>query len=102
MAFNGTEGGIIPLQDATAMTAKYRRDHAGETLAHFFGRDILLEILNQENCVGIRMYYGQKEDGTKELVIVGADSEENDLLDLVADFSAPCPGACSNSNVLNS
>ena len=102
MAFDGTESGEIPLQTAAAMTATYRHDNPNETKAHFFGKEILEKILNQEGCVGIRMYYGIDQNGSKQLVIVGADSDENDLTDLVADLSFPCPLTCSTPNALNS
>lgn len=102
MAFNGTEGGAIPLQDAADMTSAYRRANPGETKGHFFGKEILLELLNQDGCKGIRMYYGIGESGEKELVLVGADAQENDMTDLVADLSLPCPGLCGVANVLNS
>jgi hypothetical protein len=102
MAFDGTEGGEITLTSAGAMAAKYRRDNPGQTLAHFFGKDIINKILDQEGCMGIRLYHGIDEDGKKELVMVGADSDENDITDLVADLSHPCPDTCSNVNDLNS
>lgn len=101
MAFNGTEGGAITLISAAQMTAKYRTENPNSTIAHFFGKDILNQLLGQENCVGIRMYYGMKDD-QKELVLVGVDAEENDLLELVADLSMPCPKTCSSPNPLNS
>lgn len=102
MAFNGTEGGEITLDQGSAMTAEYRRLNPNSTIAHFFGKEILERILDQENCVGIRAYYGINEEGKKELILVGADSEENDLTNLVVDLSAPCPKACSKANALNS
>lgn len=102
MAFNGTEGGQITLSEGANLTSKYRDDNPGETIAHFFGKDILKQILNQEGCMGIRMYYGVSDKGEKELVIVGTDGSEDDMLDLVADLSMPCPSRCSSPNPLNS
>lgn len=102
MAFDGTEGGQITLQTAANLTANYRDNNPNSTIAHFFGREILLQLLQQSSCVGIRIYYGQDADGNKELVLVGADESENDILDLVADLSMPCPKTCSNPNQLNS
>lgn len=101
MAFNGTEGEAISLETASQMTAKYRDANPNTTIAHFFGKEILNQLLEQENCVGIRMYYGM-QDGEKELVLVGVDSEQNDILELVVDRSMPCPKACSMANPLNS
>jgi hypothetical protein len=102
MAFDGTEGGLISMETASSMTRAYREANPGQRIAHFFGMDILNEILAQEGCLGIRMYYALNEDGDKELVIVGADADENDLLEKVADLSLPCPNRCSSSNKLNS
>jgi len=102
MAFNGTEGGEITLSAGAALTSAYRKENPGKTKGHFFGRDILVQILEQEDCMGIRMYYGIGESGEKELVLVGADADENDLTELVADLSLPCPGMCGAANALNS
>lgn len=102
MAFNGSEGGEITLQDGAAMTKEYRRQNPGEIKGHFFGKDILKDILEQEGCMGIRMYYGIGESGQKELVLVGADASEDDMTELVADLSLPCPGVCGSANALNS
>jgi len=102
MSFNGKEGGAITLKQGAALTAEYRRKNPGETIAHFFGREILQDLLNQEGCMGIRIYYGLDGDGNKELVLVGADANKNDLTDLVADLSLPCPNMCSEENALNS
>lgn len=102
MAFNGTEGGVITLEHGSELTREYRRQNPNQIIAHFFGRNILEEILAQENCMGIRIYYGVNDNNGKELVLVGADSDENDLTSLVADISHPCPKACGMDNPLNS
>ena len=104
MAFNGTEGEEITVSEGAALTAAYRKSPLnGGTDSQFFGRDILEQILNQKGCAGIRIYYGQDPKGTdQKLVIVGADGEQNDLLDFVADMSVPCPKRCGKANSLNS
>lgn len=103
MGFDGTEGSAISLSTAAALTKEHRAQNPSARLGHFFGKDIIEEILRQEGCVGIRIYYGIDSDtGKRELVIVGANDEEDDMLDLIADVSAPCPARCSSSNDLNS
>ncbi|MCR9171936.1 MAG: hypothetical protein NXI10_05560 [bacterium] len=102
MAFDGTEGGQITLEQGADLTANYRAANPNERLGNFYGKEILEELLAQEGCKGIRMYYGQDADGNKELVLVGADSDENDILDLVVDLSQPCPNRCGKANDLNS
>ena len=102
MTFDGTEGGQIPLVDAAGMTANYRNQNPDSTLAHFFGKDIINQILSQNGCVGIRMYYGIDSDDEKQLLLVGTDANGDDMTDLVADLSSPCPRACGKENSLNS
>jgi hypothetical protein len=102
MAFDGTEGGAITLADGAAMTKEHRLRNPTALKGRFFGKDILNQILDQEGCMGIRFYFGQDEDGNRQLVAVGADQYEDDMLDLIADVSRPCPSNCSTPNALNS
>lgn len=104
MSFNGSEGEIISLEKGAEMTARFRKTITpGDTIGQFAGVDILNQILAQENCVGIRFYYALDEDNVKNLVCVGVDHNENDLIDgLIVDKMIKCPPNCSNSNPLNS
>lgn len=102
MSFDGTEGGSISQSVAAAMTAEYRRLNPNQTKAHFMGKDILQDILDQEGCEGIRVYYGIDTNGEKQMVFVGADSNEEDILDLIGDLSKPCPKYCGINSPLNS
>lgn len=102
MAFDGSEGGQISLSLGAEMTAAYRSSEPNARKGHFYGREILRRLLDQQGCEGIRIYYGIDAEGNKELVLVGADSHENDMLDLVADVSTPCPNRCGIANKLNS
>ncbi len=99
MAFNGTEGAPITLATAATWTANYRSTIAPtDTRAHFFGRDILAKILQQEGNMGIRIYYALNDAGEKQLILVGADSKENDQTDgIIADFSSGCPHRCDTA-----
>lgn len=110
MAFNGTEGTFISLAEGTAMTAKYRNEFlSGNRVrkAVFFGKEKLQAILNQTDCEGIRCYFGAVEvsngnDSWSELtlVMVGADSSENDQLGAqhhILDYGSPCPMQCDTN-----
>ena len=101
MAFDGTEGDPITLSVGGTMTARFRGNFPTLTRGCFFGRDILLQILNQSGCKGIRMYFAQDENNVLQLVIVGADCYEDDMCDLVGDVSVMCPVRCGKKNVLN-
>lgn len=104
MSFTGNEDNSITLSAAAAITKNYRDSvTSGTTIGHYFGKSAIQAILNQTNCVGIRVYYAIDETGKKQLVITGVDSSENDLYTgLLADRSACCPTHCSTANPLNS
>lgn len=104
MAFTGLEDHSITLAEAAALTANYRASvPTGSTLGHYFGGDAISAILAQEGCVGVRIYYGLKDDGTEQLIIVGVDAYENDMTSgLLAEKSILCPNQCGSANVLNS
>ena len=102
MSFTGNENHDITLQEASAMTANYRNASPGAVLGHYFGNSAISAILAQTGCVGIRMYYAITNEGVKQLVLVGVDSNGNDLYNgLLADRSYNCPPDCGNSNPLN-
>lgn len=93
-------GEQITLEEAIEMTSAYREENPDETKAHFFGKEILEQILNQDGCEGIRMYYGIDSDGEKQLVLVGVTEEGLDLKELCVDRSYPCPEYCDSTSPL--
>ena len=104
MAFNGTEGTTIDTDTAGIWTKNYRNANPESLKGRFLGREGLERLLRQPDCTGIRFYYGLNE-AEPQLLAVGVDAEENDLLDnrgVVIDDSKPCPPYCSKPNALNS
>jgi hypothetical protein len=104
MAFNGREGSVVTLKDASGWTKNYRDTlPSDEIIAQFFGREKLLEILDQEDCMGIRFYYGINDNGLKNIIAVGATSDQNDMINgIILEEALPCKPYCSNGNSLNS
>lgn len=102
MSFDGTEGKFIDIATGGAMTAKYRANNPGTTIAHFLGKDKLMELLNQDNCKGLRIYHAIDNNGKPQIVVVGALANENDITDKILDMSLCCPSYCSQPNGLNS
>jgi hypothetical protein len=103
MAFTGNEAEEFPLDTAAEWTKNYRETITmGGTVSHFFGRDIINKILEQEDCMGIRIYYALDENGKKQLIIVGADANENDIYNgIIAERSVTCPPYCPTNSPLN-
>ena len=101
MAFDGNEGTMITLNEGARLTREYRNTNPGKALGSFYGKEKLLELLNQPECMGIRIYYGE-ENRDLQLVLVGADGNQDDILDLVLDKGMAIPPYIGSSNVLNS
>jgi len=101
MAFDGTEGGVIDLATASAWTANHRNTGAA-IYAHFYGRNILHQILDQPGCMGIRIYYAQDGSGASQMILVGVGADEGDLCNgVVAEMGRPCPNYCGVNSPLN-
>ena len=96
MGFTGNEDHDITLSEATSWTGNYRNANPGKVKAHFFGRDAIQDILDQADCVGIRIYYALDDNGVKHLVLVGTDADQNDLYTgVLCERSMPCPPFCN-------
>lgn len=102
--FTGDENHEITLSQGAAMTKAYRDANPGQTLGHYFGRDIIEEILGQTGCVGMRIYYGlEGTSAGKELILVGVNSSGNDLTSgTLGDRSFKSPPYSGATNPLNS
>jgi len=107
--FNSAVGDPLTLETAKQWMANYKDKNPDQVRGHFFGLDIIQQILNEEGSVGVRIYYAIDETGNKKLLVVGVDSEGNDLLPasgrtaaresgseefIIADYSFPCPNMC--------
>lgn len=46
----------------------------------FLNHDTITSLLNQDECTGIRLYFGIDDEGAQRIVYVGADAQLNDLL----------------------
>ncbi len=99
----GEEGGPIELEKAAGWTANYRHRHPNGTISQFFGQVILNRILQQDGCLGIRIYYANSQrlsgwqkffvglgnffikvvanaEGEQRFVIAGVTQDGEDLL----------------------
>lgn len=102
MAFDGTEGEFYTPEKAGEFTRRYRNARINPVEGCFIGREKLQAILNQPNCVGVRVYFGMDSDNTMNMVFVGADNNQNDILDVVVENVRKNPPYGSDNNPLNS
>ncbi|MBS4029205.1 MAG: hypothetical protein KGZ58_11310 [Ignavibacteriales bacterium] len=97
--FTGQEDHKITSQEATQLIQNFRKDiPEGAVLGHFVGRDAVLDLLYQAECVGMRVYNGKHDDGSPALVIVGVDKNGNDIKNgLYLQRTFPCPPFCGDT-----
>ena len=112
--FHTQVGDPLDLAIAKSWRANYTTKNPNDIRGHFFGAEIIQQILAESDCVGIRMYYAIDENGEKKLLLIGVDANGNDLLPLstnaggrsasegdniVGDYSLPCPDYCSGGGL---
>ena len=106
--FAGTEGESIALDLSRRWVGNYNSINPGRIQAHFFGYELINQILSQSGCVGIRAYYALNDAGVQQLLLVGVNGRGSNLLPLsstvgrvsggggtIGDASLPCPTYCS-------
>jgi hypothetical protein len=66
----GKEGSVIDIKVAAEWTRNHRHKNPGSVISQFFGKEILERILQQPDCIGIRMYYANSKpsNGWQRLV----------------------------------
>lgn len=101
MEFTGQENHEITLNDAIQMTTAFQNTNPNMTKASFFGRDAIERILNQEHCVGIRIYGGIDGSEKQSPVLVGVTSSGEDLYEgELAELGGNCPPFCAPNSPL--
>jgi hypothetical protein len=103
MNFTGQEDHSISLNDAANFTSNYRNSviTAPYIYGAYFGKSAIQAILNQTGCVGIRIYNAKKTDGSLNYVIVGVNSNGDDMEDNdLAEHGIGCPPFCSAQSKL--
>ena len=99
----------ISLNDASTLTNEYRRNlprnpsgTAPQPIAFAFGKNDMIDLLNQSGAVGFRIYMGMTTAGQYTPVITAIDADGNDMYEgNLMDFGVPCPADCSSANPLN-
>ncbi len=76
-----TNSNTITLQEAITMTHAYQNSpqFAGLTKAGLISATAVQDLLNQPGCVGVRIYFALNAYNNLTLVLVGTDTNENDM-----------------------
>ena len=111
-SFTPEVGEDIGYELGSKMIKRWFTENPDDVLASFAGRNIIENILAQPGCTGIRMFNAINDLGVKQLVLVGADKDGNNILSyttigengemikkkgIVADRNTICPPSCGTS-----
>jgi hypothetical protein len=100
MAFTTSDGEFISLQDAVSWTANHRNSSGYNGVkAQFYGKAKVAQILQQQGCVGLRVYYAIDDQGVPVLVLIGTDADGNDIeSELILERGLSCPPNCGGGD----
>lgn len=102
MAIDPKSGKQITLQEAKDLIKAFETKFPNQIKASFVGIDTLNLILNQENVMGVRIYYGYNTDSKIiSPVLVGVDNDGKDMTAVLIDGLKPCPTDCDSVSPLN-
>lgn len=102
MALPPVSDHAITLDEARALTARYRASAADPVRALLFHREPVAALLGQAGCHGVRMYFGRDDDNALHLVLVGVNGRGEDLTaGMLLQEGWPCPPYCSMMSALN-
>ncbi|WP_130736008.1 hypothetical protein [Flavobacterium sp. J27] len=97
MPINSTTGSVITLAEAQELVNAFRNIFPKDIKGSFVGADSLHDILKQDGCIGVRIYYGYDTVASKlSPVLVGVDATGKDMTDggVILDKLKPCPDEC--------
>lgn len=102
MSVTPNSGSVISLAEAQALVSKFRSKFPNEIKASFAGVNNVNLILEQEGCIGIRIYNGYDQAlGRFAPVIVGVNSVGKDMTNgVIIDRLDPCPSVCDPNSPL--
>jgi hypothetical protein len=116
MSFTGKEGGPISRETAKSWIKNYQDSESAQNpekviiRAHFFGKEKIQKLLNEDGCVGIRIYYGKDEKGDQKLLLIAVKEDMDDIAPtdmnrasedgpMILDLSWPCPPYCGDTDI---
>ncbi|MEE1899895.1 hypothetical protein GN157_15645 [Flavobacterium rakeshii] len=96
-------GEFIDLTEAKELTNTYQAAFPTEPKCFFLGSDKIQSVIDQEGCVGIRMYRAfDVVRNEQNVVIVGVNANGNDMTDgLLLDRAEKCPNVCDTTSPLS-
>jgi hypothetical protein len=60
-----------------------------DVISKYFSKDVIENTLKQPGCVGIRMYYERRNDGSATFMLAGIDKNGNELIASIMPNKCP-------------
>jgi len=100
--FSKKDGAGISDAQAKDWMKKFRDKHSAKTdvIARFIGADIVQAVLAQDQCVGLRIYFGYDDAGQTQVFLCGARADGSNIWPdgatpaILADGTLACPPYC--------
>lgn len=102
MAVDKNTGDVISLEEAVNYTHSFQERQSKAIKSFFVGTNKLNLIIEQEGCIGVRIYNGYDPVTNKEnRVLVGVDASGEDISNgIIVEELFPCPTDCPKSSPL--
>lgn len=102
MSENNLGGSVIPLSQAAAYTHAFQELNPSATIAYYVDSGSLNQILQQNDCSGIRIYNGyDAETRRTNLVLVGVSKSGSDMTGgILVEELVSCPSVCDDESSL--
>lgn len=93
----------ITLSKAGLLTERYQKSlQVGNIKGGFFGKEAIQRLLDHAPGIGIRFFFGARNDGARVMVLMCVDNKGQDLFyGPLAEISLLCPPHCPDFNALN-
>ncbi|MDP2159749.1 MAG: hypothetical protein Q8K02_04660 [Flavobacterium sp.] len=103
MNLDQNSGEVITLSEAQNLVRDFQTVHPQEIKAFYVGSNLLKAIMEQEGCIGLRIYNAYDDQSkTKTVVLVGVDEDENDMKEgVIVDKTFRCPPTCPTVSILD-
>jgi hypothetical protein len=102
MKLNPNTGSIITQVQAKILIDAFAEKFPNQIVSSFIGGNNVKKILEQEDCIGVRIYNGYNDAEQKiSLVLVGVASNEEDILEkgIIYDEILTCPPLCPKNGL---
>ncbi len=103
MKLDQNSGAEITLSEAQAHIKEFQMKNPDEVKSFFIGSNHIKSILDQEGCIGLRIYNGiNLESSRMNQVLIGVNELGNDIKEgVIVNKAIICPPECSIINILD-